>query len=84
MLLMIVLAMMGLLGVGVILVIVGTVTKTRWGINLDSVHCPKCNVLLPTIRSPRTKQQAIWGGSTCNSCGCEVDKWGRELHSTSV
>jgi hypothetical protein len=22
-------------------------------------------------------RQALWGGSTCPSCGTEIDKWGR-------
>ena len=30
------------------------------------------------VRAPQTWQQAMWGGSTCRTCGCEVDKWGNE------
>jgi hypothetical protein len=24
-------------------------------------------------------RQAMWGGSSCTSCGAEIDKWGREI-----
>ena len=77
--LMIFLAIMGLLGVGVILVVIGTLLRNRWGINIDPVRCPRCNLQLPKIRTPKNSRQALWGGSICGACGTEVDKWGREL-----
>ena len=80
-----VLAAFVLLGiVAFVVVAIGTVIKAPWGVNFRSVHCPKCNALLPMTRKPRTKQQAMWGGWTCGSCGCEVDKWGRELQPEDV
>ena len=30
------------LGVGLVLVIYGTIRKNRWGINLEPVNCPRC------------------------------------------
>ena len=71
----------GALVVGLALVIHGTLAKHKWGINLDSVSCPRCNTLLPVMRMPRSLQQAMWGGWTCGTCGAEVDKWGREVAS---
>ena len=57
----------------------GTIRKNKWGINLKEVHCPRCGKKIPSIRKPADRQQAIWGGGTCPKCGCEVDKWGREV-----
>ncbi len=72
---------LGLLLTGVILVIIGTVTKNRWGINLDSRSCPHCNASMPQVRKPQSLNQALWGGSTCQQCGTESDKWGRKVPS---
>jgi len=74
-----VLVMFGLLGIGMVLVIFGTIAKNRWGINLDPVSCPSCNTPFPQIRQPQSMRQALWGGGTCSKCGAEVDKWGREV-----
>lgn len=52
--------------------------KGRWGINLDQNTCPRCNEELPRIRLPRSLEQFMWGGATCRSCGCEIDKWGKD------
>jgi hypothetical protein len=71
----------GLLGIGMVLVIYGTIARNRWGINVDPVSCPRCNAPLPQIREPQTLQQSLWGGGTCPACGVEVDKWGREVAS---
>jgi DNA-directed RNA polymerase subunit RPC12/RpoP len=72
-------AIFGVLAVGMLLVIHGTITKNRWGINLDAVTCPRCGAPLPRVRKPESLRQALWGGYTCATCGAEVDKWGREL-----
>jgi hypothetical protein len=69
------------LGGGLILVIVGTIRKNRWGINLEAVNCPHCKQPMPQVRKPRSMSQAMWGGGTCERCGCEMDKWGRETES---
>jgi len=57
----------------------GTLVRNKWGINSDSVSCPRCNTALPQARKPRSLRQSLWGGWTCPNCGVEVDKWGREL-----
>jgi hypothetical protein len=73
------LAVLATLGVGIVLVIYGTVAKNRWGINLDPVSCPCCNTPLSQIRNPQSIRQMLWGGWTCPKCGANVDKWGRRL-----
>jgi hypothetical protein len=68
-----------LLLVGLALVIHGTVVRNKWGVNLRGSHCPRCNSKMPSVRVPKSSAQTLWGGSTCCNCGCEVDKWGREI-----
>ena len=72
----------GFLLIGLVLVAAGTVRKNRWGINLDPTPCPSCNALIPQVRTPRSLKQALWGGSTCQRCGTESDKWGRRIPSS--
>jgi hypothetical protein len=62
---------------GILLVAFGTVTKNRWGINLEPVNCPACGSPIPQVRQPKSLRQALWGGGTCAKCGSEMDKWGR-------
>lgn len=65
------------LAVGLVLVIHGTIVKNRWGVNLRRVQCPNCATVMGRVRMPASGEQALWGGYTCPSCGCELDKWGR-------
>ena len=70
----------GTLGAGILLVVHGTIFKTRWGINLSSpIECPGCHRMHGQIRTPRNLRQALWGGYTCDQCGLEVDKWNRPI-----
>jgi hypothetical protein len=71
----------GILAIGVVLVVHGTVVKNRWGVNLGPVYCPHCKTPFPLVRKPQSLSQAMWGGSTCRVCGTEADKWGREVAS---
>ena len=41
--------------------------------------CPNCGELFPRFRKPANRSQALWGGSTCAKCGCEVDWRGRKI-----
>jgi hypothetical protein len=68
-----------ILFIGVIRVVVGTMRHDRWGINRAAINCPRCKQPMPQIRNPKSFSQFLWGGGTCGSCGCELDKWGREL-----
>ena len=65
--------------VGILLVAFGTVTKNRWGINLEPVNCPACGSAMPKVRRPESLKQTLWGGGTCGKCGSEMDKWGRVI-----
>ena len=49
----------------------------KWGINLELKPCPKCGANAPSFRIPSNLSQFLWGGWTCNKCGCEIDKWGK-------
>ncbi|MBD3318501.1 hypothetical protein GF342_01175 [Candidatus Woesearchaeota archaeon] len=69
-----------LLAIGGVLVIVSTLKRQgKWGINLKPVFCPKCTTRAPRVRTPTSTQEALWGGSTCTTCGCKMDKWGKEI-----
>jgi hypothetical protein len=57
----------------------GTMKKTDWGLNFGRVTCPRCGTAMPAIRSPSSFRETFWGGGTCSKCGCEMDKWGREI-----
>jgi len=66
--------------VGVILVLwVKLVPRGKWGINLSRVRCPRCGTAMPLVRKPTSGQQMMWGGYTCPKCGCEMDKYGKEI-----
>lgn len=41
--------------------------------------CPRCTATMPPLRRPASVQQMLWGGWTCPSCGCEMDRRGREI-----
>ena len=44
-----------------------------------SVNCPKCGAKQPVLRWPTSWRQAMWGGWTCQKCGCEMDSHGKEI-----
>jgi hypothetical protein len=67
---------------GILLVAIGTVTKNRWGMNLESVNCSACDSPLRQVRQTKSFRQALCGGWTCAKCGCEMDKWGRLITRT--
>jgi RNase P subunit RPR2 len=51
-----------------------------FGVNLKRVKCPNCNTKQPIIRKPQTERQLLYGGWTCKKCGCEMDKYGKEIN----
>lgn len=51
---------------------------SKWGINAGTPSCPRCGVVQPAVRLPRSFKEMLWGGWTCKGCGCVMDKWGRE------
>ena len=52
--------------------------KSKFGINFKSVNCPKCNKKQPKVRIPKDINETLWGGWTCQDCGCKIDKFGKE------
>ena len=54
--------------------------KNKWGINVKNISCPSCGNEFNKIRKPKSMRQALWGGSTCDKCGVEVDKWGKRVN----
>lgn len=47
-------------------------------VNLNAVSCPKCGEEQSQIRIPKGWKEALWGGYTCQKCGCKMDKHGDE------
>ena len=74
-------ATLAVMSIGILLVAFGTIARNRWGINLHGVNCPRCGNPMPRVRKPQSRNQRLWGGGTCETCGCEMDKWGREIGS---
>jgi hypothetical protein len=68
-----------LAGLGALMVYQTMRRRGKWGINLNSTVCARCQTPLPMVRRPTSLRQMLWGGSTCPHCGCEMDKWGRPL-----
>jgi hypothetical protein len=67
--------------VGLVLVAYGTMVRNGWGINIRQVNCPHCNTPVPKARKPKSRREMLWGGSSCDKCGCQMDKWGNQLTS---
>ena len=55
--------------------------RSKLGVNLKEVKCPECGTVQPKVRRPKNLRQAMWGGWTCPTCGCEMDKWGNKIES---
>jgi hypothetical protein len=70
---------MSLLLIGVVLAVHGTIVRNRWGFNPDRVNCPRCQTEMPMTRKPKSRREVLWGGWTCDRCGCEMDKWGNAI-----
>jgi transposase-like protein len=41
--------------------------------------CPECGEELPKTRKPKNRRQMLWGGWTCENCGCEIDRRGKKI-----
>ena len=42
-------------------------------------RCPECDEPLPKTRKPTNRRQMLWGGWTCENCGCEIDRKGKRI-----
>jgi hypothetical protein len=51
-------------------------------VNLVGVLCPKCRARQPILRMPKNSRQFFNGGWTCQDCGCEMDRFGKEITTT--
>ncbi len=69
--------------VGLLLVVYGTFARNRWGINFHQVNCPRCGAPVPKVRQPKSRYQKLWGGWNCERCGCELDKWGNPIATST-
>jgi hypothetical protein len=73
-----------LAGIALVVVLIGTVRQRgKFGINFELPNCPSCGEKVPGVRVPKTVNQFLWGGFTCQ-CGCEIDKWGKEVRRTEA
>ncbi len=52
-----------------------------WALATPARKCPDCGNPLPKFRKPANKQEALWGGSTCPQCGCQVDRRGQKINN---
>lgn len=50
----------------------------KFGVNFKTVHCPECGTEQPRVRKPQDREEFLWGGSTCQKCGCKMDKYGEK------
>ncbi len=50
--------------------------KSKLGVNLNAVYCPKCETKQPRIRVPKNASQLLFGGTTCPNCNTNLDKYG--------
>jgi hypothetical protein len=66
---------------GIFYGIIGGVVVLIVGLAMPRRKCPDCGDLFPRLRKPANRRQALWGGSTCARCGCEVDRRGRKIAS---
>jgi transposase len=48
-------------------------------LNFRTVLCPKCGRTMPFLRLPRSLRQLLFGGWTCRSCGCRMNRWGEKV-----
>lgn len=59
--------------------VVSTLRKGRWGINLKLVQCPSCVTPMSARRQPMFRSHMLFGGWVCPHCGTRMDKWGRPI-----
>ncbi len=55
--------------------------KGQFGLNSKITNCPNCDKELPTFRIPKSFNQVLCGGWTCEVCQTDFDNWGNILNS---
>jgi hypothetical protein len=63
--------------------VVGTLRRGRLGINLRSVHCPRCITPMSVRRQTLFGSHLLVRGWMCPHCGTKMDKWGRNMSETA-
>ena len=71
----------GVILVGVVSLAMGIIKKIKKvsEVSLKKALCPDCGAEQPRVRKPKNWRQALWGGHTCSSCGCEMDRFGKKI-----
>ena len=59
--------------------IIATKGKSKLGISLKTVYCPRCKTKQPWLRMPANTKQLLFGGTTCPKCGANLDKYGEVI-----
>lgn len=78
-----ILILLAVLILGLAAVVIGSIRrKGNWGINPSAPICPECDTPQLAVRTPKSWNQALWGGWTCSGCECEMDKWGKARYRT--
>jgi hypothetical protein len=54
---------------------------TTW--RVPTYRCPQCEMPLPHRRRPRNLRQGLLGGWTCETCGAEVNRHGKQIPAKS-
>ena len=49
---------------------------------IHPISCPRCTAMMPALRWPTSLKQALWGGWTCPSCGCDMNRSGHDTDSS--
>ena len=65
--------------VGAVIIYSSIRRRGAWGINVKEVCCPRCGKEMPAVRKPSSLKQTMFGGWSCQHCGCEMDKWGHAV-----
>lgn len=66
---------------GVIGGIVGGLAVLLLALFQKPKSCPECGTPAPKVRKPANRRQTLWGGWTCEECGCEMDRKGRKVET---
>src|SRR5438309_1362488 len=54
--------------------VIGTIFKLPFGVNLGRAECGECGRAAPTVRAPKDLYEMLLGEWTCGKCGCKNDK----------
>ena len=58
--------------------VIGGLSVFLFGMAQGPKQCPECSTPMPKIRKPENSHQFWWGGWTCATCSCEIDRKGKK------